>query len=44
VSQRTPGHDIRASGTPLLDRCTYSLNGSIALQVLRKYPLAKKYI
>lgn len=40
VPQRTAGHNVCTSGTALLHSCAYSLNGSIALQALRKHPLA----
>ena len=40
VSQRATRYNIRAGGTPLLDSRPYGINGAIALQILRKYPLA----
>jgi len=40
MSQRTAGHNVCTSGTALLHSCAYSLNGPIALQALRKHPLA----
>lgn len=40
MPQRTSGHNVCTSGTALLHSCAYSLDGSIALQVLRKHPLA----